>query len=281
MNTMSQKSVRFISIADFNPEEWNLISRSSHLSALLSHQQKQTFSHLLLQFDPNTKLIYAGIGLMQESVPAGDGKVINVLRLGTPFGDIGAQSLGVLFSHLIRYSFRIWRKSGFQPLYWWTAADHELYGIIARFSMRFYPSRKYLMLSSISWLQESLGRKHFGEFYHSHTGTIAELAHAGHSTSTAVPPTANWLDHISDVSWNDPDYGYYLDINSGVVKGNTLLVLMPFNMLNVSVMQLKIVASQVKANWQLKVQQTRASFARLFAGTWRGTTPMEGILREE
>ncbi len=281
MNTMSQKSVRFISTADFNPEEWNLKSRSSHQSALLNNQLEQAYSHLLLRFDPNTKLIYAGIGLMQESLPTAAGKTINVLRLGVPFGDLGAENLGVLFSHVIRYSFKIWRKSGFRPLYWWTAADHELYGIIARFSMRFYPSRKYLMLSSISCLQERLGRKYFGEFYHSHTGTIAKLAHAGTAIRTASHQPSNWLDHISDVSWNDPDYGYYLDINSGVVKGNTLLVLMPFSLANLVVMQLKISISRVSANWQLKMQNTRASLTRFLAGTWKSTAPIEGILREE
>lgn len=281
MNTMSQKSVRFISTADFNPEEWNLISRSSHKSALLNNQRKQPYSHLLLRFDSKTKLIYAGIGLMEESIPTAEGKTINVLRLGVPFGDVGAENLGVLFSHLIRYSFKAWRKSGFRALYWWTAADHELYGIIARFSMRFYPSRKYLMLSSISWLQERLGRKHFGEFYHSHTGTIAELAHAGTAIHTASPQPANWLDHISDVSWNDPDYGYYLDINSGVVKGNTLLVLMPFNLANLAVMQLKISMSRIGASWQLKMQNTRVGLARLFTGIWKNAAPIKGILREE
>lgn len=265
---MSLRNVCFIPVADLQQPEWNKISRSTTNHELLARPIQQGFTHLLLQYRQDTLEILSGIGLTQEMVPAANGQNIQVLRLGLPFGSLDADHLGALFSFLIRYSFRTWYKSGFKPLYWWTAADHEIYSMIARFSMRFYPSRKYLMLSSISWLQERLGRKHFGESYSSYTGTITankkKLAIA-HLDSKA----GNWLDEVQPNQWRNPDYSYFLDINSGAGRGNTLLVLMPFNMANMVVMQLKISASWLKGKFSMQAQDFRAGLSRFLNPLWR------------
>lgn len=257
---MSLRNVCFIPVADLQQPEWTKISRSTTNHQLLEQPIQQGFTHLLLQYRQDTLEVVSGIGLTQEDIPAADGKSIQVLRLGLPFGNLNADHLGALFSFLIRYSFRTWYKSGFKPLYWWTAADHEIYAMIARFSMRFYPSRKYLMLSSISWLQERLGRKHFGDAYSTYTGTISaqpkKLAMVGAATAN------NWLDKVNPNQWRNPDYSYFLDINSGAVRGNTLLVLMPFNVTNMLVMQLKISTSWLKGKFNTQLQELQAGLSR-------------------
>ncbi|MBX2875934.1 MAG: hypothetical protein KTR30_27685 [Saprospiraceae bacterium] len=278
---MSLRNVCFIPVADLQQPEWNKISRSTTNHQLLEGPIQQGFTHLLLQYCQDTQEILSGIGLTQEVISAVDGKSIQVLRLGLPFGNLNADHLGVLFSFLIRHSFRTWYKSGCKPLYWWTAADHEIYAMIARFSMRFYPSRKYLMLSSISWLQERLGRKHFGESYSTYTGTISahnkKLAMAG-----ASPAAPNWLDQVDPDQWRNPDYSYFLDINSGAVRGNTLLVLMPFNITNMLVMQLKISANWLKGKFSMQAQEWRAGVSRYVSPLWRKEAQVvDQILSEE
>ncbi len=278
---MSLRNVCFIPVADLQKPEWNKISRSTTNHKLLEGPIKQGFTHLLLQYCQDTMEVRSGIGLTQEMVPAVDGKNIQVLRLGLPFGSLDADHLGALFSFLIRYSFRTWYQSGFKPLYWWTAADHEIYSMIARFSMRFYPSRKYLMLSSISWLQERLGRKHFGESYSTYTGTITankkKLAIA-----TPGPKAGNWLDEVQPNRWSNPDYSYFLDINSGAGRGNTLLVLMPFNIANMLVMQLKISASWLRGKFSMQAQELRSGLSRILSPLWRKEAQVvDQILSEE
>lgn len=281
INAMSLRNVCFIPVAELQRPEWSKISRSTTNHKLLERPIQQGFTHLLLQYRQDTKEILSGIGLTQELVPAVDGQNIQVLRLGLPFGSLDADHLGALFSFLIRYSFRTWYKSGFKPLYWWTAADHEIYGMIARFSMRFYPSRKYLMLSSISWLQERLGRKHFGDSYSTYTGTIAankkKLA-----VATTGPKAVNWLDEVQPDRWRNPDYSYFLDINSGAGRGNTLLVLMPFNITNMLVMQLKISLSWLKGKFSMQAQELRTGLSRIMSPLMRKEAPVvDQILSEE
>lgn len=280
-NAMSLRNVCFIPVADLQQPKWNKISRSTTNHKLLEQPIQQGFTHLLLQYRQDTMEVLSGIGLTQEDIPAVDGESIQVLRLGLPFGNLNADHLGALFSFLIRYSFRTWYQSGFKPLYWWTAADHEIYAMIARFSMRFYPSRKYLMLSSISWLQERLGRKHFGDFYSTYTGTIS-AQHKKLAMVGAASATPNWLDKVNPDQWRNPDYSYFLDINSGAVRGNTLLVLMPFNITNMLVMQLKISASWLKGKFSGQLRELRTGLSRYTNPLWnKETQVVDQILSEE
>lgn len=282
MNTMSLRNVCFIPLADLQRPKWNKLSRSVANRNLLEPPIQKGFTHLLLRMRTDNSEIISGIGLTQESVPTADGKNIQVLRLGVPFGSLGANDLGPLFSFLIRYSCRVWYKSGFRPLYWWTAADHQVYSLIARFSMRFYPSRRHLMLSSISWLQEKLGRKHFGQSYSTYTGTIS-AAESG-SSFTAYPAeevAANWLDRVGPTQWNNPDYNYFMDINSGSIRGNTLLVLMPFNLTNILVMQLKISLSWFKEGLRLQSKAIRTGLTRYLPSFWRREAQVDQLLSEE
>ncbi len=277
---MSLRNVCFIPVADLEQPEWNKISRSTTNHKLLEEPIQHGFTHLLLQYRQDTKEILSGIGLTQEVIPAADGKGVHVLRLGLPFGHLNADHLGALFSFLLRYSFRSWYQNGCKPLYWWTAADHEVYSMIARFSMRFYPSRRYLMLSNISWLQERLGRKHFGDLYSRYTGTIRSRSKK--LALEARVPVTNWLDKVNPDQWHNPDYSYYLDINSGAVRGNTLLVLMPFNISNMLVMQLKISASWLKGKLSMQARELRTGLMRMLSPHWSKKAPrVDQMLPEE
>ena len=95
---MSLRNVCFIPVADLEQPEWNKISRSTTNHKLLEGPIKQGFTHLLLQYCQDTMEVLSGIGLTQETVPAVDGKHIQVLRLGLPFGNLSADHLGALFS---------------------------------------------------------------------------------------------------------------------------------------------------------------------------------------
>lgn len=278
---MSLRNVCFIPVADLQQPKWNKISRSVTNHSLLETSIQQGFTHLLLQLRQDDMEVLSGIGLTQESVPAVDGKSLQVLRLGLPFGSLNADHLAPLFSFLIRYSFRAWYQSGFKPLYWWTAADHQIYAMIARFSMRFYPSRKYLMLNSISWLQERLGRKHFGDSYSAYTGTISAADLSKMPMSIPKLRAGNWLDEVDPIQWDNPDYSYYLDINSGAVRGNTLLVLMPFNVTNMLVMQMKISFTWLREKLRLQSRELRTGFARYLSPIWRRGTQVDQMLPEE
>lgn len=278
---MSLRNVCFIPVADLQQPKWNKISRSVTNQSLLETSLQQGFTHLLLLLRQDDMEILSGIGLTQESVPAVDGKNLQVLRLGLPFGSLSADQLAPLFSFLIRYSFRVWYKSGFKPLYWWTAADHQVYAMIARFSMRFYPSRKYLMLSSISWLQERLGRKYFGDSFSAYTGTISAADLSKTPMSIPKARSANWLDEVEPTQWDNPDYSYYLDINSGAVRGNTLLVLMPFNVTNMLVMQMKISFSWLKEKLRSQSRELRTGLARYLSPIWRREAQVDQMIPEE
>lgn len=283
MNTMSPRNVCFIPTADLELPQWNKIGRSVINRSLLEEPIHQGFTHLLLKLDASKTEVLSGIGLTEEVIPTADAKQIKVLRLGLPFGSLGANHLGPLFSFLIRYSFRTWYKSGFQPLYWWTAANHQVYSLIARYSMRFYPSRRYLMLSSISWLQKRLGRKHFGTSFSTYTGTIS--ATGAHSTFpkplSSYEGTGTWLDQVEATQWNNPDYSYFMDINSGAIRGNTLLVLMPFTLTNMLVMQMKISLSGLKIGIGTEAKAWRTGLARFASSLLRRESSVDQMLSEE
>ncbi|MEZ5039835.1 MAG: hypothetical protein R2828_08085 [Saprospiraceae bacterium] len=281
---MSKKCVRLISTTTLNDPTWGAANHFATNQALLDIRQDQSFSHFLLRFDPLSKAIEAGIGLTVEHLPSPDETTITVLRLGIPFGQLNSLNLSLLFTHLIKKSIQFWRQQGLRPLYWWTAADHETYGLIARFSMRFYPSRKYLMLSRINWLQDSLGRKYFGDSYHAHTGTIAEppvALSAWGLNGVRAQHEAAWLESISQTDWDHPDYGFYMDINRGVVKGNTLLVLMPFTVMNMVLISAKLVFFLLREKIRHKHHALRTALSNFFAGVWKNPSQMRRMLKED
>lgn len=281
---MRKKCVRLISATTLNDPTWKVSNHLATNQALLDIQRDQSFSHFLLKFDQESKAIDAGIGLTVEHLPSPNGTTITVLRLGIPFGQLNSLNLSLLFVHLIKKSIQLWRQQGLRPLYWWTAADHEAYGLIARFSMRFYPSRKYLMLSRINWLQNSLGRKYFGDSYHAYTGTIVEPPVAlstGGVNGVRAQHEAAWLESISQADWDHPDYGFYMDINRGAVKGNTLLVLMPFTVMNMLLMSVKLVFFLLKEKIRVKHLALRTALSNFFAGAWKSPSQMGRMLKED
>ena len=106
--------------------------------------------------------------------------------------------------------------------YWCDALTYRAYLVFARSIKDFYPSCKHSTPETSRRLMYYLGKLHYGETYHSATGTI----------SKTVKYVNDHTVEAREQDLQDADINFYVHANPGYKSGNGLLVMAPINLRN-------------------------------------------------